>query len=89
MQPHELTHEAPGAIETAADENPLTRREAAEFLTSKGFRTSHSTLTKMCSPAINTGPESCGRWGRNTMYLPPVLLAWAKARMSPGNGGNV
>jgi len=69
-----------------AGENPLTRREAAEFLTANGFRISASTLAKMCSPAINTGPASCGRWGRDSMYLPSALLAWARKRMSPGGG---
>jgi hypothetical protein len=43
------------------EETPLPRREAVEFRTARGFRTSHSTLTKMCSPAINTGPVSCGK----------------------------
>jgi hypothetical protein len=70
----------------STDETPLTRREAAEFLTSRGFRISLSTMTKMCSPAIATGPESCGKWGRDVMYLPSVLLAWARERMSPGSG---
>jgi hypothetical protein len=69
------------------EETPLTRSEAAEFLTARGFRMSHSTLTKMCSPAINTGPVSCGKWGRDAMYLPSVLLAWAKDRLSLGRGG--
>jgi hypothetical protein len=67
-----------------ADENPLTRREAAEFLTTRGYRISASTLAKMCSPAINTGPASCGRWGRDSMYMPSALLVWARQRMSPG-----
>lgn len=73
----------------SAEETPLTRREAAEFLTSKGFKISHATLSKLCSPAIAEGPKSCGKFGRDSMYYPSVLLAWAKARMSSGsrNGG--
>jgi hypothetical protein len=87
MQSHELTHEASAAIDAGAEEKPLTRREAAEFLTSKGFRISHATLSKLCSPAIDTGPKSCGKFGRDSMYRPSVLLAWAKNRMSAGCSG--
>ncbi len=66
---------------TASDERPLTRIEAAAFLTSRGFRISYSTLTKMCSPAIGTGPEFLGQWGRDAMYMPSALLAWARSRV--------
>jgi hypothetical protein len=70
------------------DECPLTRREAAEFLTARGFRISTSNLAKLCSPAIGGGPPSCGRWGRDCLYLPSELLAWAKRRMQSGGGAN-
>jgi hypothetical protein len=82
MQSYEPMREATGPAENRADEIPLTRREAAAFLTSKGFRMSHSTLTKLCSPAIGEGPESCGKFGRDRMYYPSVLLDWARKRMS-------
>jgi hypothetical protein len=62
-------------------ERPLTRREAAEFLTSHGFRISYATLAKLCSPAISEGPVSCGRWGRDSLYVPSDLLAWAQNRL--------
>jgi hypothetical protein len=78
LQANELTR---AEVSTAPDERPLTRGEAAAFLTSQGYRMSYSTLTKLCSPAINTGPESIGQWGRDAMYLPSVLLAWARSRM--------
>jgi hypothetical protein len=63
------------------DERPLTRREAAQFLTSHGFRISYATLAKLCSPAISEGPVSCGRWGRDSLYVPSDLLAWAQNRL--------
>jgi hypothetical protein len=34
--------------------------QLAEFLTSKGFKTSHSTMAKYGSPAIDTGPPREG-----------------------------
>ncbi len=68
----------------AADDRLLTRSEAAAFLRSHGYRISYSTLTKICSPAINTGPPSVGKFGRDNLYQPSVLLAWARTRMSPG-----
>jgi hypothetical protein len=64
-----------------ADERPLTRREAAQFLTSRGFKISYATLAKLCSPAISEGPQSCGRWGRDSLYMPSGLLAWAQNRL--------
>lgn len=75
-----MTDEAP------ADELPITRRKAAEFLAAKGLPISYSTLMKLCSPAINEGPPSCGRWGRDTMYKPSDVLAWARKRMSQRSG---
>jgi hypothetical protein len=62
-------------------EHPLTRREAAQFLTERGFRISYATLAKLCSPAISEGPQSCGRWGRDSLYMPSGLLAWAQNRL--------
>jgi hypothetical protein len=37
-------------------------RALADFFTKKGFKTSHSTMTKYCSPAINIGPPCEGYW---------------------------
>lgn len=73
------------ASQKRPDGIPLTRREAAEYLTGRGYRISYSTLTKLCSPAIDKGPKSCGIFGRDAMYLPSVLLAWAEHRMSAGS----
>jgi hypothetical protein len=66
-----------------SDEKLLTRRQLAEFLTEHGFPTSHSTLSKYCSPAIDTGPPAACRWGRRPMYRPSCALEWARSRMRP------
>lgn len=63
------------------DEKLLTRRQLAKFLTEAGFPTSYSTLTKYCSPAINTGPPIEAYWGLIAMHRPSEALAWAKARL--------
>ena len=55
----------------------------AEFLTGRGYRTSKSTISKYCSPAINIGPPVEGYWGRWPLFKPSRALAWAKARTRP------
>jgi hypothetical protein len=55
-------------------------RALAEFLTSEGFPTSHSTMTKYCSPAINTGPAKEGYWGKLPLFSPSRALEWARSR---------
>jgi hypothetical protein len=59
----------------------LTRRKAAAFLKEHGYPISYSTLTKLCSPAIDQGPKTCGRFGRDCLYLPSELLDWARSRL--------
>jgi hypothetical protein len=58
--------------------------ELADFLNSKGFKTSRSTVTKYCSPAIATGPPTEGYFGRYPTFKPSRTLEWAKARLRPG-----
>lgn len=58
----------------------LTRRAAAELLTSKGFTTSPKTLAKLA--CIGGGPPF-RRWGSRPVYDPDDLLAWATARLTP------
>jgi hypothetical protein len=55
----------------------------AQFLTENGYRASHSTMAKYCSPAINIGPPSEGYWGRFPTFKPSRVLAWAQTRMRP------
>jgi len=55
----------------------------AQFLTENGFRTSHSTMAKYGSPALNIGPPKEGFWGRYPTFKPSRVLAWARSRMRP------
>jgi hypothetical protein len=53
----------------------------AEFLTDNGYPTSKSTMSKYCSPAIDTGPPVEAYWGRLPAFSPSRALAWARARL--------
>jgi hypothetical protein len=55
----------------------LDRKEAAQFLTSRGYKTAPATLAKLA--CLGGGPvfES---FGRRPLYRETELLAWAKAR---------
>ena len=71
MDTHELTEE-----KLLVGYGPL-----AAFLTDEGFPTSKSTMSKYCSPAINTGPPVEAYWGRLPAFSPSRSLAWARARL--------
>ena len=53
----------------------------AEFLTDNGYPLSKSTMSKYCSPAIDTGPPVEAYWGRLPAFSPSRALAWARARL--------
>jgi hypothetical protein len=55
----------------------LDRKEAAQFLTSHGYRTAPATLAKLA--CIGGGP-AFESFGRRPLYRESDLLAWAKAR---------
>jgi hypothetical protein len=55
----------------------------AEFLTSNGFPTSKSTISKYCSPAVDIGPPVAAYWGKLAAFRPSEVLTWAKARLKP------
>ena len=71
----------------------LDRKEAAQFLTSHGYRTAPATLAKLA--CLGGGPvfES---FGRRPLYREDDLLAWAAARTTgprrstsdPGTSGS-
>ena len=57
----------------------LSRKEAAEFLSSHGYRTAPATLAKLA--CLGGGPVFRS-WGRKPLYLAADLIAWAEARTS-------
>src|SRR5580658_3461744 len=59
------------------DQRFLTRREAAEFLTHRGYKTAPATLAKL---AVIGGGPPYRLWGRTPLYDPATLLEWAQAR---------
>jgi hypothetical protein len=58
----------------------LTRAELAEFLSSKGYPISVSTLAKLAMPSRGEGPPHAGFWGNRALYDPDKSLAWAQKR---------
>jgi hypothetical protein len=58
----------------------LDRREAAQFLTSRGYRTAPATLAKLA--CLGGGPVFRS-FGRKPLYLAADLLRWAEARTTP------
>jgi hypothetical protein len=71
----------------------LDRKEAAQFLTSHGYRTAPATLAKLA--CIGGGP-TFESFGRRPLYRETELLAWAQARSTgprrstsdPGTSGS-
>ncbi len=75
------------APERDDDEEPIVGlRAIAAFATSEGFRTSHSSMQKYCSPAINTGPEITAYWGNLPTTTKGRVRAWIRSRMRPARG---
>ena len=66
-------------MERYPDDRPLSRNEAADFLTSRGYPVAPATLAKLAS--IGGGPvfES---FGRKPLYRPADLLMWVRAKSS-------
>jgi len=70
----------------------LDRKEAAQFLTSHGYRTAPATLAKLA--CIGGGPTFV-TFGRRPLYREVDLLEWAQSRSTgprrstsdPGTGG--
>jgi hypothetical protein len=60
-------------------EQRMDRRQAADFLTARGYRTAPATLAKLAS--IGGGP-TFESFGRKPLYRATDLLAWAEARTS-------
>lgn len=55
----------------------------AEFSTREGFRISTSTMQKHTSPAISTGPELIGYYGKKPASTKGRVRAWNRSRIRP------
>lgn len=70
--------------ESRPDAPLLTQRELAAFIRAQtGIPLTHSTIQKLCSPAIGDGPPTAMWYGRRPLYEREAVLAWAKTRLSP------
>lgn len=58
----------------------LDRREAADYLTRRGFKITRNTLQKMAT--TGGGPEY-RIFGTRALYDPRTLDSWAEAKASP------
>jgi hypothetical protein len=58
---------------------PLTRKEASDFLTARGFKVAAGTLAKYA--CLGGGPLFQS-FGRRALYQPADLLEWAASRSS-------
>jgi hypothetical protein len=58
-------------------ESRLDRRQAAAFLTARGYRTAPATLAKLA--CVGGGP-TFESFGRKPLYLEADLLSWAKSK---------
>jgi hypothetical protein len=56
----------------------LGRREAAQWLTERGFKTAARSLEKL---ACAGGGPAYRTFGRRALYAPADLLAWAESRL--------
>jgi len=60
-------------------ERRLDRKQAAQFLTDRGYRTAPATLAKLA--CLGGGPVFRS-FGRKPLYLAADPIAWAEARTS-------
>lgn len=58
-------------------ERPLSRQEASDFLTQRGYKVASTTLAKLAS--VGGGP-TYESFGRKPLYRPTDLLAWVQER---------
>ena len=58
-------------------ERRFDRKQAAQFLTERGYRTAHATLAKLA--CVGGGP-TFHSFGRKPLYREADLIAWAEAK---------
>lgn len=74
---------------TADNTRPLSRQEAADYCTGRGFKVARGTLDKLA--CIGGGPDY-QRFGKAALYYPAALDRWIATRLtvpsdrSPGRG---
>ena|SRR5437899_6571079 len=59
----------------------------AAFATSEGYKTSTSSMQKHTSPAISTGPELVGYYGKLPTTTKGRVRSWIRSRMRPVRQG--
>jgi hypothetical protein len=64
--------------------DPLVGNSAiAAFVRSEGYPMSTSSMQKHTSPAISTGPELTGYYGKLPVSNKGLVRAWNKSRLRP------
>lgn len=61
------------------DDTPVGRKDAANFLTGRGYTISPATLAKLAT--VGGGPAYV-KFGRRPLYTKHALLAWVRSRTS-------
>ena len=65
-------------VEASTEAPLLNRRDAAKFLSDRGYPTAYATLAKL---AVVGGGPAFVRWGRRqVLYEQTELIAWAQQR---------
>jgi hypothetical protein len=65
------------------DDLLIGNRAMADFSTGEGFPISVSTMQKYTSPAINTGPDLIGYYGKKPTSTKGLVRAWCRSRIRP------
>ena len=63
----------------------LTRAQAAQFLTERGFPIKERYFEKLSCPSGGQGPKIDLWFGGRALYRPQDLIAWAESRAKPGD----
>jgi hypothetical protein len=59
----------------------LVQTAIGAFLREHGYPYGDSTITKLCSPAINQGPPIEAYQGKRPLRTPEKIIAWAEGRL--------
>jgi hypothetical protein len=75
--------DSPSAQPDDDDSAPVVGcRAMAECATAMGFQTSHSSMQKWTSPAVNTGPKIESYWGALPVTTRGNIRIWIKSRLT-------